>query len=479
MKTLLHDGFHLARAEITRGTKETILSVRKASDYTTGKRILLKQDWKTRDNPLSSLRSRQNPLIALALLALLAGILSCAPGGEEEASMISSNVQPSPAPPPPPPAASTVNLSLAQFAAGLNGPVGAYNAGTGDTRLFVVEQTGVIRVVQSNGAVLSTPFLDISGRVDSSENEEGLLGLAFHPNYAANGVFYLNYTNTTGTRRTRVSRFSVTGNPNVADPNSEDVLLTVEQPSDNHNAGDIHFGPDGFLYVPLGDGGGSGDPGNNAQNVGTLLGKVVRIDVDSSGGTSPDCQGQGSGHYTIPSSNPFVDGAGGTCDESWATGLRNPWRSSFDRLTGDFFIADVGQNQWEEINFQPAGSQAGQNYGWRCYEGNHPFNTAGCGPINLFRFPIFEYQHGAGDCSVTGGYVYRGTAFPVLFGRYVFTDFCTGNFWDIIPDGAGGWQVTQHTNLRTFGYVSFGEDSAGELYVVHRGNGTLSRLHAN
>ncbi len=477
MKTLPQRPFPLAPADITPGAKETNLSVQKARDYTTAARIFLRQPWTSRGSPLTAPRRDPQPLIALALLALLAGIPSCAPGGEEEPSTISSNGQPSPAPPPPPPAASPVTLSLAQFATGLHGPVGASNAGRGDPRLFVIEQAGIVRIVESNGTVSPTPFLDISTRVRSTGNEQGLLGLAFHPSYAANARFYVNYTGNSG--HTHISQFSVTGNPDAADPNSEDILLTVNQPSDNHNAGDMHFGPDGLLYVPLGDGGGSGDPGNNAQNVGTLLGKVVRIDVDSGGGTGPDCQGQGSGHYTIPSSNPFVDGAGGTCDEIWATGLRNPWRSSFDRLTGDFFIADVGQNQWEEINFQPAGSQGGQNYGWRCYEGTHPFNTAGCRPMNSFTFPILEYQHGGGDCSVTGGYVYRGTAFPLLFGRYVLTDFCTGNFWDILPDGAGGWQITQHTNLRTFGYVSFGEDSAGELYVIHRGNGTLSRLQSN
>jgi glucose/arabinose dehydrogenase len=324
---------------------------------------------------------------------------------------------------------------LTQFAAGLNSPVGVYNAGPSDDRLFVIEQTGVIRIVLSDGTVLATPFLDISARVDSSSGEEGLLGLAFHPNYATNGFFYVNYTNTTGIRRTRISRFQVTGNANVA------------------------FGPDGLLYIPLGDGGSNGDPNNNAQNMGLLLGKVVRIDVDAGPGSSPDCVGLGTGQYTIPSTNPFVDGAGGACDEIWAVGLRNPWRSSFDRLTGDFYIGDVGQSAWEEIDFEPAGFPGGANYGWRCFEGNASFNANGCGPSSLFTFPIVEYSHSGGDCSVIGGYVYRGTLFPALFGHYVFTDFCTGNFWDSIPDGAGGWQTAQHTNLLAFGYVSFGEDA--------------------
>ncbi len=391
---------------------------------------------------------------------LLLGAAACGDSGGDR----------TPNPPPP------VSLALTPFASGLSRPVGVVNAGTGDDRLFVIEQAGAIKIVQSNGTVLATPFLDITARVDSSSNEEGLLGLAFHPDYAVNGFFYVNYTNTTGgIRQTRISRFNATGDPTIADPNSENILLTVTQPNSNHNAGDIHFGPDGFLYIPLGDGGGAGDTNNNAQNRGLLLGKIVRIDVDAGAGSPPDCQGAGSGQYTIPSTNPFIDGAGNTCDEIWALGLRNPWRSSFDRLTGDLYIADVGQNAWEEINFQPAGSQGGQNYGWRCYEGKHDFNPSGCGPSSAFTFPIFEYSHTDG-CSVTGGYVYRGTQFPALFGHYVLTDFCSGNFWDLTLDGTGTWQVVQHTNLTAFGYVSFGEDASGELYVVHSDNGTVSRL---
>ena len=228
-----------------------------------------------------------------------------------------------------------LNLSLDPFATGLNKPVVLAHAG--DTRLFAVQQGGIIKIIQANGTVLSTPFLDISDRVDDSDNEEGLLGLTFHPDYATNGYFYVNYTHTDGSsvRRTRISRFEVTANPNVADPNSEEILLTVVQPEWNHNAGDIHFGPDGFLYVPLGDGGGGGDTNNYAQTMTTILGKISRIDVDQGTGAAPDCVGQGTGNYTIPNSNPFVNGAGGQCDEIWAVGVRNPWRTSFDRPTGD------------------------------------------------------------------------------------------------------------------------------------------------
>ena len=410
--------------------------------------------------PIASLRY-------LAVIALIAiGVLSIlATGGS--GSSTTSFIMP------------TVGLSLTQFATGLNGPVGVYNAGPGDGRLFVIERTGIIRIVQSTGAVVAMPFLDISTRVDSSDGEEGLLGLSFHPNYAINGFFYVNYTNTepAGVRRTRISRFEVTANPNIADPNSEVILLTVDQPFSNHNAGDIHFGPDGLLYIPLGDGGSGGDPGNRAQNTSLLLGKVVRIGVDLGSGSPADCVGtDGSGNYSIPASNPFIDGPGGTCDEIWAIGLRNPWRSSFDRLTGDFYIGDVGQASHEEIDFQSATSAGGENYGWRCFEGNDPFNTNGCGPSSSFTFPIIAYSHASGDCSVIGGYVYRGSLFPALIGRYMLTDFCTGNFWDVMPDGTGGWQAAQHTNLVAFGYVSFGEHANGELYVVHQGSGTLFRL---
>ncbi len=361
-------------------------------------------------------------------------------------------------------------LDLELFASGFSSPVAMANSD--DDRLFVVEQEGIIKILESDGTTLPTPFLDITDRVDSSSSEEGLLGLAFHPDYDQNGYFYVNYTNTTGgTRRTRISRFSVTGNPNVADPSSENILLTVVQPDSNHNAGDIHFGPDGYLYVPLGDGGGGGDPNNNGQTLTGLLGDISRIDVDSGPGVSPDCVGAGTGDYTIPSSNPHVDGPGGLCDEIWASGTRNPWRSSFDRLTGNFYIADVGQSAWEEVNVQPATSAGGENYGWRCYEGNHTYNTSGCGPIGDYDFPVFEYSHSLG-CSITGGYVYRGALYPNMYGRYFFTDYCSGNFWDMVTSN---FSVTMHTNLTGFGYVSFGEATDGELYVSNL-NGNIYHL---
>ncbi|MCI0394559.1 MAG: PQQ-dependent sugar dehydrogenase [Chloroflexi bacterium] len=371
----------------------------------------------------------------------------------------------------------TLDLSLDPFATGLSGPVGLANAG--DSRLFAVERAGRIKVIQSNGTVLPTPFLDITDRVDDSDSEEGLLGLVFHPDYANNGYFYVNYTNTTsGTRRSRISRFSVTADPNVADPDSEEILLTILDPNWNHNAGHILFGPDGYLYIPMGDGGGAGDTSNNAQNLTLLLGKVSRIDVDNGPGDPPDCVGLGTGNYTVPTSNPLNDGAGGTCDEIWAIGLRNPWRSSFDRLTDDFFIGDVGQGSWEEIDFQPAASTGGENYGWRCYEGNHPYNTTGCGPIGNYTFPIFEYSHSGSNCTVIGGYVYRGSTYPAMVGRYLLADYCSGNFWDLAYNGST-WTPTLHTNLtEPFSYVAFAEDLNGELYVVDIG-GIVYRLEEN
>jgi glucose/arabinose dehydrogenase len=370
-----------------------------------------------------------------------------------------------------------LQLALITYATGFNSPVGITNAGPGDDRLFVIEQAGLIKIVQADGTVLPSPFLDITARVDSSSNEEGLLGLVFHPNYAGNGFFYLNYTNTTGDiRRTRISRFTVTTDPNVADPNSEDILLTVDQPASNHNAGDIHFGPDGYLYIPLGDGGGTGYFNSNAQTTTLLLGKIVRIDVDAGSGAPPDCKGLGSGNYTIPDTNPFIDGPGTACDEIWAMGLRNPWRSSFDRLTGDFYVGDVGQNAWEEIDFQAANSGGGENYGWNCYEAGtlNPQTTSSCSPIS-YTFPIFEYNQTGNGCAVTGGYVYRGSQYRAMYGHYLLTDYCSGNFWDLVRDG-NSWLATRHTNLTAFGYVTFGEDYKGELYVANINNNTIYHL---
>ncbi len=361
-----------------------------------------------------------------------------------------------------------LELELVQFAGGLSQPLSIAHAG--DARLFVIEKAGRIRIVRPNGTVDPVPYLDITARVGDSSGEMGLLGLAFHPDYASNGYFYVNYTTTVDDpRRTRISRFTVSASPDVADPASEDVLLTVDQPASNHNAGDIHFGPDGFLYIPLGDGG--ADRGT-AQDMGTVLGKILRLDVDTASGNA-DCYGSGTGHYTVPASNPYLDGAGNSCDEIWAVGFRNPWRSSFDRATGDFYLGDVGDGSYEEIDLQPVSSLGGENYGWPCYEGNHVTSWPGCGP-SAHTLPIFEYTHSDG-CAVTGGYVYRGSAYPPLVGRYLLADYCTGYLWDLAPTDSG-WQATKHTNEGSFGLVAFGEDVAGELYVANISQGIVYHL---
>jgi glucose/arabinose dehydrogenase len=300
-------------------------------------------------------------------------------------------------------------VGLQPVASGLERPVGIANAGDGSGRLFILEQVGRIRIVR-DGELLSSPFLDISGRVGSSASEQGLLGLAFHPGYAENGLFFVNYTDQQGD--TVVARFSVSADPNRADPASEAQILTLPQPAGNHNGGHLAFGPDGYLYVGTGDGGGAGDQYGNGQNGGTLLGAMLRLDVD---GAQP---------YLIPAGNPFVDNPA-VRDEIWALGLRNPWRYSFDRLTGDLYIADVGQNQYEEVNYQPADAPGGLNYGWPIMEGMHCFPAdRDCARAGLTQ-PVVEYQHAQG-CSVTGGYVYRGQEFPALTGIYLFGDFCSG-----------------------------------------------------
>jgi glucose/arabinose dehydrogenase len=376
------------------------------------------------------------------------------------------------------PAALTLTLSV--YARGLTKPIGVYNAGAGDPRLFVIEQPGRIRIVQHDGSVLLLPFLNLTDRVESSGSEEGLLGMAFHPDYGKTGFFYVNYTTSAGgVLRTRISQFSVTTDPNVADPTSEKILFTVDQPFSNHNGGDLHFGPDGLLYIPLGDGGAEGDPRNNAQTTTSLLGKITRIDVDSGAGAPPDCVGEGTGGYTIPP-NPMIDGPDNACDEIWAMGLRNPWRLSFDRLSGDLYLADVGEAKWEEIDRHAVNHPGGQNYGWRCYEGTHVYNAGGCRSSDAYVAPIFEYGHDGGNCAVIGGYVYRGVADPKMAGRYLLADYCSGNFWDLARDGRGSWRATKHTNLAlpgpVAGYTSFGEDAAGELYVTNIMNGNLYRL---
>ncbi|NJD62209.1 MAG: PQQ-dependent sugar dehydrogenase, partial [Deltaproteobacteria bacterium] len=342
----------------------------------------------------------------------------------------------------------------------LAAPTGVTHAGDNTGKLYVLEQVGRIRLID-NGTLLAAPFLDISARVVSG-GEQGLLGLAFPPGHAASGRFYVNYTRISD-GSTVIARYQRTPDPNVADPNSEVVLLTIPQPFANHNGGQLSFGPDGFLYIGMGDGGSGGDPQNNAQNPGSLLGKMLRIDVES----APDP----GLPYAIPQTNPFVQTAGFR-GEIWALGLRNPWRFSFDRQMGDLYIADVGQGSFEEVDFQAAGSAGGQNYGWNIMEGAHCFGNPACSQTGLV-LPVAEYDHGQG-CSITGGFVYRGQVYPGLAGFYIYADFCSGRFWGLKRDGTA-WQ---NTLLLTepHSISSFGEDEAGNLYAADLAAGVVYEI---
>jgi glucose/arabinose dehydrogenase len=362
-------------------------------------------------------------------------------------------------------------VRLTQIQAGFSAITDLQHAG--DARLFVAQQGGLIHIIK-NGSTLGTPFLDISGRLVHG-GERGLLGLAFHPQYASNGYFYVNYTYEVtpgGQLRSRVSRFSVSaGNADVADAGSELILLEFNQPFTNHNGGALQFGPDGYLYIASGDGGDSYDPQENSQNTANLLGKVLRIDVNSTAGGS-SCNLAANGRYGIPAGNPLADGAGGACDEIWAYGLRNPWRISFDRQTGDLWIADVGQAAREEIDFQAAGSAGGQNYGWDCFEGtvvNNMDRSPLCANNPPVVAPVHEYDHAGGKCSITGGYVYRGPALDGYTGAYFFADYCSDEMWTLRRTG-GAPIVTKLTVTLSAGVLnnirSFGQDATGELYVA-------------
>jgi glucose/arabinose dehydrogenase len=341
------------------------------------------------------------------------------------------------------PAAQTA--SWQPVASGLEAPIGIANAGDGSNRLFILEQAGRIRVIQG-GELLSQPFLDIVDRVGCC-GERGLLGLDFHPRFAENGYFYVNYTDQNGD--TIISRFQGSpDDPNRALAESEKPLMYIPQPYPNHNGGAVVFGLDGYLYLGLGDGGSGGDPQGNGQSLTTLLGKILRIDVDNG---EP---------YTIPAGNPFAQGGGAT--EIFAYGLRNPWRIAFDRLMGDLYIADVGQNAWEEINYLPAGSPAGANFGWNFREGAHPFQGEPGQDLNLID-PVAEYSHGDG-CSVTGGAVYRGGQLPAWQGIYLFGDYCSGKVWGLLRTSDGSWQQALLYESG-FNITSFGEDEAGEVYL--------------
>ena len=354
---------------------------------------------------------------------------------------------------------------LQQIAGGMSLTLYATHASDGTNRLFVLEQAGKINIVR-DGVVEPTPFLDLTSLVNQDVtrgySEQGLLGIAFHPEYATNGQFFVHYN--APNMDTIIARYQVSAdNPNIADPDSADIIFTHQQPFFNHNGGQLAFGPDGYLYIALGDGGSADDPQNNGQNSNTLLGSILRIDVD------------GEAPYAIPDDNPISTVNPELEPEIWAWGLRNPWRFSFDRTTGDLYIADVGQNQWEEINFEPADFPGGGNYGWRIMEATHNFSGES-DPGNLIP-PIAEYDHSLG-CSVTGGYVYRGEALPDLQGVYFFGDYCSGRIWTTFLDSAGEWQTNEFMSNTGISISSFGEDEQGELYVVGY-NGRVLKLIAS
>ncbi|MEX1052155.1 MAG: PQQ-dependent sugar dehydrogenase [Patescibacteria group bacterium] len=355
-------------------------------------------------------------------------------------------------------ASATPKLATALVVGGLTAPT-VITSIPDDQRLFVAEQGGTVRIVKNN-ALLPTPFIDISSRV-LFDGEMGLLGMAFHPDLAkGTTVVFLNYidknTNTT------ISSFELLGEDFAsADPNSENVLLQFKQPYSNHNGGDLRFGPDGYLYIATGDGGSGGDPQDRAQNLGNFFGKILRIDVNN------------GERYKIPADNPFVATAGAKT-EIWAYGLRNPWKFSFDSATSDIWIADVGQNSTEEINFSAAGKAGGLNFGWRCFEASSNHNLAGCQAKAAYTFPVTEYDHSQGRCSVTGGHVYRGQKYPSLVAQYVYADYCGGQIYagSLV---SGVWQAA--FELKTnFGITAFGQGSDGEIYLADANSGSLYHL---
>ncbi|HEY4561410.1 MAG TPA: PQQ-dependent sugar dehydrogenase, partial [Thermoanaerobaculia bacterium] len=366
-------------------------------------------------------------------------------------------------------------VQLVPVVSGLTAPLGVTHAGDGSGRLFIVQQTGQIRI-WTGSQLLATPFLNISGTSTSCSSgtcgERGLLGLAFHPSYETNGFFYVYYTRQSD-GAIQIARYHVSANPNVADAASALVLITIPHPVNaNHNGGQLAFGPDGYLYAGTGDGGSGGDPDENGQNINALLGKLLRIDVNGD-----DFPGDATRNYAIPPSNPFA-GATAGADEIWAYGLRNPWRFSFDRQTGDLYIGDVGQNLYEEIDFQPAGLAGGRNYGWDCREGLHAYSdtngdmNVNCGSVTSVD-PVLEYPHSP-ECSVTGGFVFRNLPGHSLTGHYFYGDYCSGRIWAASHSGAT-WSTAQQFDT-AFNITSFGEGETGRIYLTDPTSQTLQWL---
>jgi glucose/arabinose dehydrogenase len=353
---------------------------------------------------------------------------------------------------------SSSNIKLNLYATDIPSPTSIVSIpNTNDSRLFVTEKSGQIKVLDENNQLKAQTFLDIRNKVIDN-GERGLLGLAFDPNYAENGYFYINYNNKD--QQSIIARYKMLSY-NTADPNSEKVLIKVDQPYLNHNGGDLAFGPDGYLYIALGDGGSAGDPENRAQDKTTLLGKILRIDISK------------GDPYSIPDTNPFAN-QDNAKPEIWAYGLRNPWRISFDRQTSDLYIADVGQGDIEEINLQKAGSNGGINYGWRCYEGTKVYNSQGCLDENNYTPPIFEYNHEEDRCSITGGYVYRGVNYPALDGKYFYGDFCGGQLY-YAENKDGEWQQVLVAKT-SYAITTFGQDSNGELYLADFNTGNIYKI---
>ena len=334
-------------------------------------------------------------------------------------------------------------IKLTKLVTGFTKPL--YVTHAGDDRLFIVEQGGKVKIVNGS-TIATTPFLNITDRVNSRSNEQGLLGLAFHPQFKTNGYIFVNYISN-GENRTIISRFNLLpGNPNIVDSTSEKIILVINQPFSNHNGGCMNFGKDGYLYIGQGDGGSANDPNGNGQNRMTLLAKMIRIDVNT------------TELYKVPTTNPFFKDSS-YLPEIWAMGLRNPWRWSFDRLTGDMWIGDVGQNIWEEVDFQKANSKGGENYGWRCYEGHANFNTSGCNAKNTYIFPIVDYMHiNNPNCggSITGGYAYRGSECSYLYGNYIYADYCSGNIWAIAKNSNDSFVNRKVYTFATYQISSFG-----------------------
>ena len=442
-----------------------------------------------------SMMKKQTAPILIVIAIVMVGIAACgSPRNERPVAMLApvtvapetaddsgataalpaptpASVIPTPTPqplPPQPPAfdPTTMSITLEPFATGFNRPVFLTHAGDGSQRLYVVERGGIIRVLE-DGRTAPIPFLDLSERVNDGRSEQGLLGMAFDPNFAETGRFFVNYT--AADDATIIARMSVLdGDPSLADPASYEQILRIEQPARNHNAGMLAFGPDGYLYVGLGDGGGAGDEYGNGQNPSSLLGKMLRIDVTSASDQP----------YLIPADNPWVerDWEGvDVPDEIWSVGLRNPWRYSFDFTTGDLWLPDVGQSAFEEVNLITGDGGDASNFGWPIMEGMHCFPASStCDPSGLV-LPVAEYTHEDGNCSITGGYVYRGQSYPALDGVYFFGDYCSGDVRALRADGSGSW--VQDIVYEDAGRISsFGEDAQGELYVIDIIGGTISRI---